>query len=375
MCYKLDNKIYQIRCRYRKCRITFTAGTCYNFCMRAALHDIAKKLLAPGKGILAADESDSTCAKRFDKYGIEKTPEMRRRWRELLFGTEGIERGLSGVILFDETIRQSASDGTPFAKFLKRRGILPGIKVDQKTEPFNKVQNKPLPGSPEEEVTNGLDGLPARLQEYVKLGAEFTKWRAIIRIGNGLPTKECLRENATRLAAFAKKSQAAGLTPIIEPEVLLDGAHTLARSEEVLTETLHVVFEEVQHADVNLSELILKSSMALPGKDSGEIATPAKIAETTLRAFSASVPKKISGIVFLSGGQTPKEATVRLNEIVKTGKEQNAPWRITFSYSRALQDPVLKEWSGRSERMRSAQEIFKRRVEETSAASEGKYSR
>src|SRR3990167_1662730 len=165
MCYKLDNKIYQIRCRYRKCRITFTAGTCYNFFMRAALHDIAKKLLAPGKGILAADESDSTCAKRLDKYGIE--------------------RGLSGVILFDETIRQSASDGTPFAKFLKRRGILPGIKVDQKTEPFNKVQNKPLPGSPEEEVTNGLDGLPARLQEYVKLGAEFTKWRAIIRIGNG----------------------------------------------------------------------------------------------------------------------------------------------------------------------------------------------
>ena len=335
--------------------------------MYATLQDIAKRLLAPGKGILAADESDGTCGKRFDKYGIEKTPEMRRKWRELLFGTEGIEKGLSGVILYDETIRQKAADGTPFAEFLAKRGILPGIKVDQKTEL--------LSGSSNEEVTKGLDGLPARLSEYAEFGAAFTKWRAVIRIDHGLPTEQCLRENAIRLAKFAKESQTAGLVPIIEPEVLLDGAHTLARSEEVLTQVLHAVFQEIQKARVDISGLILKSSMALPGKDSEETATPAKIAEATLRAFLASVPKDIPGIVFLSGGQTPEEATVRLNEIVKMAQKQNAPWRITFSYSRALQDPVLKAWRGDDKNTPTAQRIFQKHVEETSTASEGKYSR
>lgn len=333
--------------------------------MQKELNDIAKQLLAPGKGILAADESDSTCAKRFDKYGIEKTSDTRRAWRELLFSTPGIENGLSGVILYDETIRQKTSSGEPFPTFLAKRGILFGIKVDQKTEP--------LLGSPEEEVTKGLLVLPERLSEYAKLGATFTKWRAVIRIGKELPTENCLLENAKRLAKYAKESQAAGLVPIIEPEVLLDGTHTLARSEEVLVKTLRAVFQEIQKAAVNLSGLILKSSMALPGKDSGEKASTTEIAEATLRAFFASVPPAVPGIVLLSGGQTPEEATVRLNEIVKEARKQNAPWRITFSYSRALQDPVLKEWSGNDKNAKSAQEIFAKRVKETSAASEGVY--
>ena len=332
--------------------------------MSEELSSVVKKLLAPGKGILAADESDGTCGKRFDKYGIQKTPEMRRAWRELLFSTPGIETGLSGVILFDETIRQKASDGTPFAEFLARRGILPGIKVDQKT--------RPLSGSPEEEVTKGLEGLSARLSEYATLGATFTKWRAVIRIGAGLPTEKCLAENAKRMAEFAKKSQEAGLVPIVEPEVLLDGTHTLARSEEVLTNALRILFEEVTKDGVDLSGLVLKSSMALPGKESGEKAAPEQIAEATLRAFFAAVPREVPGIVFLSGGQTPEEATVRLCATVKAAAKQNAPWRISFSFSRALQDPVLKEWSGKNEHAASAQEIFKKRVRETAKASEGK---
>lgn len=333
--------------------------------MNDTLHKTVQALLASGKGILAADESDSTCAKRFDTYGIEKTPEMRRRWRELLFSTPGIEKGLSGIILYDETLRQETSESEPFAEYLRGRGILPGIKVDQKTEP--------LPGFPGEEVTKGLDGLQGRLKEYTGLGAIFTKWRAVIRIGTNLPTEGCLKENAKRLAEYAKQSQKAGLVPIVEPEVLLDGTHTLARSEEVLTKTLQVVFKELQKTKVDLSGLILKSSMALPGKDSGESASTEGIAKATLRAFFASVPKEVPGIVFLSGGQTPEEATVRLNEIVKQAKAGGAPWRITFSYSRAIQDPVLKAWSGKADSIKTAQEIFAKRVAETSSASEGNY--
>lgn len=332
--------------------------------MSKDLNAIANQLLAHGKGILAADESGSTCDKRFDTYGIQKTPEMRRAWRELLFSTPGIEKGLSGVILFDETIHQKTSAGVPFAEFLAKRSILPGIKVDQKTEP--------LQDSPDEEVTKGLEGLPQRLSGYAKLGATFTKWRAVIRIGAGLPTEGCLLENARRLAKYAKQSQEAGLVPIIEPEVLLDGAHTLLRSEAVLTETLRVVFQEMHKAKVALSSLILKSSMALPGNTSGEKVSTEQIAQATLRAFFSSVPSEVSGIVFLSGGQTPEEATERLNRIVKTAREQNAPWRLTFSYSRALQEPVLKAWHGNHANTETAQQIFQKRVEETALASEGK---
>ncbi len=338
------------------------------------LTHIVSALLAHGKGILAADESDSTCAKRFDTYGIEKTEDMRRTWRELLFGTPNVAKGLSGIILYDETLRQKASTGEPFPEFLSKRGILSGIKVDQKTES--------LAGSPEEEVTKGLEGLQDRLTEYGRLGATFTKWRAVIRIGEGIPTEQCLRENGKRLALYAKACQNAGLVPIAEPEVLLEGTHTLARSEEVLTKTLAVMFEEMKKAEVSLSEMILKSSMALPGKESpqqgsgqaGEKASLKEIAEATLRAFAASVPREMPGIVFLSGGQTPLEATERLNEIVKEAKKQELPWRITFSYSRALQEPVLKAWSGKTENVTTAQETFEKRVEETARASEGRYS-
>ncbi|MEK7169874.1 MAG: class I fructose-bisphosphate aldolase [Patescibacteria group bacterium] len=346
----------------------------------SSLRDTANKLLVAGKGILAADESDGTCAKRFDKYGIEKTPEMRRKWRELLFSSPNVADGLSGIILYDETIRQKASTGEPFVEFLSKRGILPGVKVDQKTEPFKSPLARGVQRSSEaggvtagEEVTKGLSGLSGRLAEYAKYGATFTKWRAVIRIGETIPTDECLLENAKRLAEYAKKSQEAGLVPVIEPEVLLDGTHTLERSEEVLTKTLRTVFAEVEKAGVTLSGLILKSSMALPGKESGKAASPKEIAESTLRAFKASVPKEVPGIVFLSGGQTPEEATERLNEIVKQAKKQNTPWRITFSYSRALQEPVMKEWAGKAEKVASAQKIFAKRVKETSLASEGKF--
>lgn len=332
--------------------------------MRSTLYQTARKLVAPGKGILAADESVGTADKRFDKYGIPKTPDMRRKWRQLLFTTPGIEKGLSGVILFDETIRQTTDDGAPFAELLAKRGITAGIKVDQKTEV--------CASSVAEEVTKGLDGLAGRLREYVGFGAQFTKWRAVIRIGALLPTQACLRENARRLAAYALHSQQAGLVPILEPEVLLDGDHTLTRSEEVLAETLATVFDVVKKTKADLKGMLLKSSMALPGKDSGEQAADSAIAEATLRAFKASVPREVPGIVFLSGGQTPAEAANRLNAIVKLARVERAPWKITFSFSRALQEEVLAAWRGQDEQVKEAQAIFQKRVEETALASEGK---
>lgn len=328
------------------------------------LQHVAKQLLARGKGILAADESPSTNKKRFDKYGIPDTPEMRRKWRELLFTTPDIEDGLSGVILFDETIRQSTSEGVPFAKFLSGRGIIPGIKVDQKTEPLAEAS--------EEEVTKGLPGLSERLSEYAKMGAMFTKWRAVIRIGNGLPTSTCIDENARRIAAYALASQEAGLVPIAEPEVLLDGAHSFMRCEEVIKQTLTAVFAHLKQASVALNGLLLKTSMVLPGKDSGERVTPRQVAEATVRVLMNAVPKEVAGIVFLSGGQTPEEATERLNEIAKEGKVKGAPWPLTFSYSRALQDTVMAAWIGKDENRTRAQEIFKKRVAETARASKGK---
>lgn len=346
-------------------------GARHNFSLRGiieymnTLNAVAKTLVAPGKGILAADESTGTCDKRFDARGIPKTPESRRKWRELLFTTSGIETGLSGIILFDETIRQQTSGGEPFAEYIATRGIIPGIKVDQKTEPFA--------GSPEEEATKGLEGLAERLREYAGFGAKFTKWRAIIRIGAGLPTEGCIAENARRMALYAKESQKAGLVPVLEPEVLLDGAHTLQRSEEVIGDALRAVFKEARKIGCDLTGLLLKSSMALPGKDSGVRAAPADIADATLRVLSASVPRKVPGVVFLSGGQSAEEATERLNEIVKKGRARRAPWRLTFSYSRALQDPVMNAWAGKEENVRGAQEIFRKRVEETAAAARGAY--
>lgn len=327
----------------------------------ARLEQITAKLLAPGKGILAADESTGTANKRFAALGIAQDEETRRRWRELLFTAPEIETGLSGAILYDETIRQKASDGTPLPEVLMKRGITPGIKVDKGTVD--------LENFPEEKATEGLDGLSARCKEYASMGAEFAKWRAVIKIGDGIPTEACLEANAYLLARYAAISQEAGLAPIIEPEVLIDGTHALARSEAALTETLGTIFPMLKKFRVHFPGLILKTSMALPGKESGIKASPKEIAEATLRAFKATVPPELPGIVFLSGGQSPREATENLNEVVKTG---GYPWRITFSYSRALQEPVMKAWAGKDENKAKAQEIFAARVRETALASEGK---
>lgn len=331
---------------------------CYNALM---LQDIAKKLLFPGKGILAADESVGTADKRFEKLGIPKTAEMRRKWRELLLSTPGIERGLSGVILFDETLRQNTERGVPMAKVLKDKGIVVGIKVDKGTVPLSNF--------PDEKITEGLDGLSLRLSEYVSLGAEFTKWRSVILIGKNIPTDECIEANAFLLAQYAARSEEAGMVPIIEPEVLLDGDHTIEESRETIKRTLKIVFETLKKYRVDLSGLILKSSMALPGKDSGRKATAEEVAKETIFALKDSVPPEVPGVVFLSGGQTSEEATANLNAMAKIGPH---PWRLTFSYSRALQDPVMKAWMGSDANALNAQDIFLKRVEETALASLGK---
>ena len=335
--------------------------------MKNDLHSIAKALMSTGKGILAADESTGTSTKRFDAIGLAPTEENRQRWRDLLLTAPGVAKGLSGIILYDETIRQGTLDGDiPFAEYLSSAGIIPGIKVDKGT--------KPIPESPDEVVTEGLDGLAERLKEYVTLGAKFTKWRAVIRIGEGMPSKRCLAENAKRLAEYAILCQRAGLVPILEPEVLLDGTHSLKKCKEVLVATLKVVFAETKKAGVDLQGLLLKTSMALPGKDSGEQASAASVAEATVSALLASVPQEVAGVVFLSGGQTSLEATERLNEIARYATLQNAPWPLTFSYSRAIQDPVLKRWAGADKNRSAAQEIFKKRVLANAAASRGEWS-
>ena len=326
-----------------------------------SLQEIAKKLLAREKGIVAADESEGTNGKRFEKLGIPKTQEMRRKWRELLLTTPGIEQGLSGVILFDETIRQNTTGGIPMAKVLQDKGIVVGIKVDKGLVP--------LPRFPEEKVTEGLDNLAIRLSEYAGMGAQFAKWRSAILIGNGTPTHECLEANAYLLAQYAGICQEAGMVPIIEPEVLLDGTHTIEKSRDTIIETLKTTFAALKKYRVDISGVILKSSMALPGKESGIKASPEEVAKETVAAFKASVPPELPGIVFLSGGQTSEEATNNLNAIAQL---QPFPWRITFSYSRALQDPVMKAWMGDDTNVAAAQEIFGRRVEETARASEGK---
>lgn len=326
------------------------------------LNEIAKALVIPGKGILAADESFPTIEKRFAKINLPSTEENRRAYREMLFTTKGTEEFISGVIMFDETIRQKASDGTPFPEVLSSKGIIPGIKVDQGTES--------MPTFPNEKVTKGLDGLPERLKEYVKLGAKFTKWHAVITIGEGLPTDENIRENARRLAQFAKASQDAGLVPIVEPEVLMDGSHTMQSCEEATSKTLQAVFEELKKEDVVLEGTLLKTNMVLPGKESGEKATPEQIAEASIRVLNKTVPAEIPGVVFLSGGQSEAEATANLNALNKMGKQ---PWELSFSFARGLQDSALKIWNGNSANIQSAQVAFYKRAELNGLARAGNY--
>jgi fructose-bisphosphate aldolase, class I len=327
------------------------------------LNEVARALVAPGKGILAADESDGTIKKRFDSIGIESTEDNRRAYRDLLFTTEGAEEFISGVILFDETIRQKALDGTPFPKLLERKGIIPGIKVDSGA--------KPLAGAEGETVTEGLDGLRERLNEYRELGARFTKWRAVITIGKGIPSEYCIWVNAHALARYAALSQEAGLVPIVEPEVLMDGDHTIERSFEVSSRTLHAVFTELRDQRVEPEDMLLKPNMVLSGYDCPEQASHDEVAEMTLRCFRRHVPAAVPGIVFLSGGQTDEDATANLNAINAAGPH---PWQLSFSYGRALQAPALKAWGGEPANVAAGQQAYYRRARLNGAARYGRYT-
>jgi fructose-bisphosphate aldolase, class I len=327
------------------------------------LHETATAIVAEGKGILAADESDGTIKKRFDSIGVASTEDARRAYRELLFTTEGVEEFISGVILFDETIRQKASDGTPFPKLLESKGIIPGIKVDKGA--------KPLALAEDETVTEGLDGLRSRLEEYRELGARFTKWRAVITIGKAIPSEYCIWTNAHALARFAALSQEAGLVPIVEPEVLMDGDHTIERSFEVTSRTLHAVFTELRDQRVQPEGILLKPNMVLSGYDAPEQKSHEEVASETIRCFGRHVPAAVPGIVFLSGGQSDEDATANLNAMNAMGPH---PWQLSFSYGRALQAPALKAWGGSEENVEAAQRAYYHRAKMNSAARTGTYA-
>ncbi|MGD8486053.1 MAG: fructose-bisphosphate aldolase class I [Chloroflexota bacterium] len=323
---------------------------------------IAQALVAPGKGILAADESFPTIEKRFRSVGVESTEPNRRAYRELLFSTAGLERSISGVILFDETIRQADRDGVPFPVLLESKGIIAGIKVDKGA--------KPLAGAPGEKVTEGLDGLRDRLAEYRELGARFTKWRAVYAIDGGTPSESCLRTNADALARFATLSQEAGLVPILEPEVLMDGSHTIECSEAISCRVWQAVFEAAFVQGVSQESMLLKTNMVLPGYDCAEQASPEHIAERTVASLSRHVPPAVPGIVFLSGGQSEETATVNLDAINRRGGH---PWELSFSFGRALQASALQAWADDPGDAAAAQAKLLARAEATGAARSGTY--
>ncbi|MEX0790174.1 MAG: class I fructose-bisphosphate aldolase [Actinomycetota bacterium] len=327
------------------------------------LNAIATAMVAPGKGILAADESSPTIGKRFAALGIESTEENRRSYREMFFSAEGIKEYVSGVILYDETIRQSASDGTPFPKYMQNLGIIPGIKVD--------TGAKELAAHPGEKITEGLDGLRERLAEYYDLGARFAKWRAVITIGDGLPTRYCISANAHALARYGALCQEAGIVPIIEPEVLMDADNTIERCYEVTDETLHVVFGALYRAGVKFEGMVLKPNMIVPGKKSGQTASVQQVAEMTLDVLKKNVPAAVAGIAFLSGGQSDQDASAHLNELNKIG---GAPWPLTYSYGRALQTAAMETWAGKPENRAAGQAAALLRARANSAATYGKYS-
>jgi fructose-bisphosphate aldolase, class I len=327
------------------------------------LHETARAIVAEGKGILAADESEGTIKKRFDSIGVESTEENRRAYRDLLFTTEGVEEYISGVILFDETIRQKSSDGTPFPQLLASKGIIPGIKVDKGAKPLALAEG--------ETITEGLDGLRDRLAEYRELGARFTKWRAVITIGKGIPSEYCIWTNAHALARYAALSEEAGLVPIVEPEVLMDGDHTIERSFEVTSRTLHAVFTELRDQRVQPEGMLLKPNMVLSGYDCPEQASDEEVAHETLRCFRRHVPAAVPGIVFLSGGQSDEQATARLSAMNAVGPH---PWQRSFSYGRALQAPALKAWGGKPENVEAGQRAYYHRAKMNSAARTGMYA-
>jgi fructose-bisphosphate aldolase class I len=328
------------------------------------LEQIIGGLVANGKGILAADESVATLTRRFDALKIQSTEQSRRQYRELLFTTPGVAAFISGVILYDETIRQKSSSGTPLAHLLDRQGIAPGIKVD--------VGAKPLAGAPGELVTEGLDGLRDRLAEYRGMGARFAKWRAVITVNDTLPSAACVSANAHALARYAALCQEAGLVPIVEPEVLMDGSHTIERCEEVTSAVLHAVFRALLEQRVALESMLLKPNMVIAGKDSSRQASVPEVATATLRCLRRHVPAAVPGIVFLSGGQSDRLATAHLDAINRLPGPR--PWAISFSYGRALQDPALEAWHGRDENVTTSQQALYHRARCNSAASLGTFT-
>ena len=330
------------------------------------LAKIARALVPPSKGILAADESTTTIKKRFDAIGVENTEANRRAYREMLFRTPGIAEFISGVILYDETIRQKAADGTPLVKILRDQGILPGIKAD--------IGAKALAFSPNEVVTEGLDGLRERLAEYRELGAVFSKWRAVIAIGEGIPTPYCIEVNAHALGRYAALSQEQGIVPMVEPEVLMDGDHTIERCYEVELAALREVFAQLGAQHVQLGGMLLKASMVLSGKAARNRASPDEVARYTVECFRESVPAAVPGIVFLSGGQGDEEATVNLDAINRYAAKVRAPWELSFSYGRGLQAAPQKAWSGKADNVTAAQRAFLHRAKLTAAARVGQYT-
>ena len=333
--------------------------------MTERLEDIAIRMVAEGKGILAADESTGTIQKRFDSIRVENSEDARRDYRELLFrSTEAMRNYVSGVILFDETLRQKAKDGTPLVQLITAAGAVPGIKVDKGAAP--------LPNAPGELVTEGLDGLAKRLAEYHQLGARFAKWRAVITIGaDGRPSWNCIHANAHALARYAALCQEAGIVPIVEPEVLMDGpdaVHDIDRCYEVTAWTLTTVFHELAVAGVNLEGMILKPNMVVPGQKSGRRASVEEVAEKTVRVLKATVPPAVPGIAFLSGGQSDEEATAHLSAM---NAMYDLPWKLTFSYGRALQAACLKAWGGKPENVKAAQDAFTHRARMNGLAATG----
>jgi fructose-bisphosphate aldolase, class I len=329
----------------------------------AELNRVANAMVAPGRGILAADESTGTIKKRFDAIGVESNEDNRRDYRELLFRSAQGMKNISGVILYDETIRQKAKDGTPLVKVIEQAGSLPGIKVDRGT--------KPLPFSPGEVITEGLDGLRDRLMEYRNLGAKFCKWRAVIDIGPGIPIYNCVNANAHALARYAALCQEEDLVPIVEPEVLMDGDHGIDRCYEVTEWVLKTVYRELYLARVKLEGTVLKPNMVVPGKKSATKASVEEVAEKTLRVLKECVPPAVPGIAFLSGGQSEVEATAHLDAMNKIG---SVPWKLSFSYGRALQAAPQKAWAGRAENVGAAQAAFTHRAAMNGLATLGKWS-
>ena len=335
------------------------------------LNDIASRLVRPGKGILAADESTNTIKRRFDSINVESTEQSRRDYREMLFRTSGASEFISGVIMYDETIRQRRADGGLMVNLLREHGIIPGIKVDKSTNPLANAEG--------ELITDGLDGLRDRLFEYHALGARFTKWRAVITIGkdangNSIPSQYCIDANAHMLGRFAALSQEAKLVPIVEPEVLMDGDHSIEQCHDVTLSALHTTYDELARQRVDLTGTLLKSNMVVSGADAAERADAHDVATRTLDCLMRAVPPAVPGVVFLSGGQGDDEATENLNAINRAAEYISAPWELSFSFGRALQAAPLKAWGGDAANTEAAQQEYYRRAKLTSAARQGKYT-